>query len=619
MNANQPLSDDAPTDRAQHVIRALTVLAVCAAIGTLVLLACREISTPDLGYHLTYGERFWETLRPVDHDQSVYTLPDDDAERADAPPGPGAWYDEDGRYRFANANWLTQVVMSAAEQVGGDLLLWALLPAMVAGIAGLSLSAMRRSGVGWTLAAGGLLLMGLVAYPRFLLRPELFGYAVLAAQLCLLLPLGDTSRRVSWPVVGGVVALQLVLVNLHSYWGLGLALTGTVLVDRLVRLLWGRVRRGSIDAEMKRDTLRMGTAVVGGALVAFVNPWTWRLAVLPIETLQFMRANDIGGGQMQVLGHPWSRIGEFYSPFSPHGFAETTASYAYHGLLVLAGRAALAAIWRRRWSWLLMIVGMTLVSMSMWRNIAIGAVVVGPVALAALVAAFGPLTNKLKGGAGQVVAGAGAAVVLIVAGWLGSSVASSRFYYRQRLGTRTGVGLSSVRLSLPAIDWLNEHQPSGRLFCDYDVGSNLHYFTSPHREVPIVTNTWAYPPKVMETVERICSGRKNMAMPFFTYRISTVVLRVEKDTAPLASKLAAAPGWAMVHLDSRDAVFLRTTGPDAALAREHAIDIGELDVDALASRLRKSDPGQPATALHSAAALLHKLVGEAVRQKMLLP
>ena len=67
----------------------------------------------------------------------------------------------------------------------------------------------RRLGLGWTASAAGLLWVGLIAYSRFNLRPELFGYLSFATLLLLLGPVVVEPKRTGGRFAGrhGFVAI----------------------------------------------------------------------------------------------------------------------------------------------------------------------------------------------------------------------------------------------------------------------------------------------------------------------------------------------------------------------------------------------------------------------------
>ncbi|RPI59482.1 MAG: hypothetical protein EHM48_08810, partial [Planctomycetaceae bacterium] len=276
--------------------KVLPYAAIAAAMAFAVCLGVRPLSSPDLGYHLAYGDDFLRTGRIVDCNEYVYTLPPADTPPDKRPePGPGCWYDEDGKYRFANANWGTQVVVSLVNRAWGTTGLCVLGAALTAGIFTFCLLTMLRLGVPRVLAAGGIILIGLTAYERFMLRPELFGYFLLTAQMCLLIGrrLGIVSSMV-------LILLQLIFVNMHSYFLLGLMLTGAFFAEAALRRAWPAIRGRQLgETDRRAMNIRLmilGVVLAGQIAVSFVNPWTWRLVTLPFQTVLFVNHNQINGG-----------------------------------------------------------------------------------------------------------------------------------------------------------------------------------------------------------------------------------------------------------------------------------------------------------------------------------
>ena len=192
--------------------RILLWLPVVASVAAGLLFAVRVLTTEDLGYHLAYGSRFFATGRLVDHDEFLYTLPPADTPAARMPaPGPGCWYDEHGWYRFANANWLTQLLVAAAYGAGGVAALNVQLVALVALLLGLIAWLMRRLEVPPLVIGLAVLTLAVVSHQRLTLRPELFGYVLLVAQACLVAGVwrqGRLQGPLSWAAVAGLIALQ---------------------------------------------------------------------------------------------------------------------------------------------------------------------------------------------------------------------------------------------------------------------------------------------------------------------------------------------------------------------------------------------------------------------------
>ncbi len=581
-----------PTDAGERAGQARLVAAVAIAAAMIVIgmLSLRPLRSPDLGYHLAYGETFLDEGRIVDHNAFLFTLPAEGDEQPE--PGPSCWYDAEGRYRFVNANWLSQVIMAAFWRLEGASGLCGLQSVLILATFALIGLAMRRLGVPPALIGAGLLLAALTAYMRFSLRPETFGYLLLAAQFCLL-----AGRKFGWLAVAGLAGLQVLFVNLHSYFILGLALTGAMLAESLLRLGWQWLtasgRQGS--PELRRRAVRLAVALAAQCALCLVNPWTWRLAVLPVQTLVYMRANQIARGDLTGDGHPWSHIGEFFRPLAGV-FLDTTATWAFCGVLALSAMGAIAAAAKRRWAWLAVIVAMAAVSMSMRRNIAPAALLLVPLALAACCGAVGPIWTRLHAKTRRWLIAVVPIAAILSAGWLGFSIATQRFYFAERSPARFGVGLSKLELPLDAANIVYA-QRNERLWTDYSGSSNFYYFAY-KPAVPILTNTWAYPPDVMRMVLDVASGVRPFEQTERKFGLQTVALRMDRTTAPLARHLAGRDDWSLAHLDARFVVFHK--GSDAGISER------ALDANRHIEQLKALDP-VPAFALHLGGMTLYRL------------
>ncbi len=566
------------------------VAALTMAAAFVLVLGVRTLTTEDLGYHLAYGEHFLSTGQIVDDSLGVYQLVPQNRLHYELPPG--AWLDSEGHYRFPNANWLSQVIIAVAYRAAGMVGLSVLLAAVSAGIFALLAATMRRLGLGAVPLAAGMLLAAMASYERILLRPEVFGYLMLLAMLYLLVraPLTRASAVT-------LVVLQLLLVNLHSYFLLGLGLTGTIAAENLLRWLWRRWRSKTgnarkAPAEFPERFSRLLLIVLGAQVLAcFANPWTWRLAVLPVQTLIFMKQHAIAGGTFTEASHPWAVIGEFFRPFAPGVFRNTMVSSAYVALLAVATVGALCAAWLRRWAHLLLMAAMTAASLTMRRNIAPAAILIIPVAFSACHGAMRPLavrwlSDKRRSAAVILVS----ALLTLAAGAGAFALVTQRFYSYESRPIRFGLGISQTAMPISAGEWLNRNAPTGRIWTDYNISSNLHWFVQPHPDVPVLTNTWAYPPDSMEMVLAVSRGRMDYRKVFDGLKVEIVALKMDYTSAPLARGMLADANWALVDLDAVYAMFLRADGNNADLARRTRITQETLDVDAYVRHLAQMDP-----------------------------
>jgi len=554
------------------------------------LLGIRVLIGEDIGYHVTYGQQFWQRGHIVDHDARLYTAPSPETPPALRPePIGGAWYDEAGRYRFPNANWLTQVLFGGVYNLGGlrglNMLLTACVWLLAAGLFVL----LRRLGAPWALCPIAVLLILLVAYERFLLRPELVGYLILLAQASILAPIvmDPGGRRLTLRHVVAVTVLQLLYVNSHSFFIAPLGLTTALMVGVSAGWAWRAVRRRRRQTDaLAANAHRLLLLIVLQVAVCFVNPWTWRLAILPVQT-----AIDLSRAGATAIGstHPWALYREMRATFAnvaevkqvwqwvvAHGFRGEPTRAALTVALALAAAALVAAVRQGRWAAALWILAGATLSLSMHRGMAAGAMVMVPVGAALLARALA--TRRWA----ATFAARLAAATAVLAALLAVEVASSRCY-PPRYEARFGYGLSQVSFPQSAAAWLNEHDVRGRIWIPLMASSNLAVLLDAETPMPTVTNTWAYPPAIMaEAMESFDSPQALMAV-VRKYDVSVVVVRLEVGSPALPMLFAGDP-WALVHLQGVYAVFIRTDGPDEALARQAQLTPDAWDTRAVVDR-----------------------------------
>jgi len=612
----------------QAMLRAAIVAAVVAVALLATALGVRTLIAEDLGYHVAYGQRFWSSGEIVDHSDFLFTTSEIQTTAFEPPPAmAGSWYDDQGRYRFPNANWLTQVIFAGVYELAGLGGLNILLMVLVWSVAGMMFCVLCRLRIGLLPATGAWLLMLLIAYERFSLRPELIGYLILLAQMAILAPLAvaPQERTLSKRAVVGLVALQLLLVNAHSYFLIGLGLTAAVAVETAVRR-WARSASQAERAALGHNA-RWLLMVTGLQLAAcFGNPWTWRLALLPVHAAMDLAKYGITPSQST---HPWasfretqrtflsaSEIGQAWDRFLRNGFHGEPTRALLSLALVGAIPAAVVAVWRRRWALLLWLIAGGYIALSMHRNMAVGALLVVPAAAILLQGLATPAIRQwTTHSRWRTACGAGAAMAIL--GLLLSWMVVTNRCYPQRYQVRFGVGRSRVSFpDAPAI-WLNHHQIQGRLWTEVMTSSNLYFLLDPRPEFPILTNSWAYPPAIMSEVNESWRRPNSLGAAVAKYHLSALVVRID-DPLPVVRLLFASsapkqPGrgqpqlpWVLVHLDGVHAIFLRTDGPDAETAQAQVLTADKWDAAAFIRRTVASDP-LPAYSLFATANALSAL------------
>ncbi len=584
MNDSPGQARDASETRDPVALRWLGGFALVAAILLPISLAWRTLSSPDIGYHLAYGRRFLNGRGIVDDNAFIYTS----VNRPDAPDnlktGPGSWYDADGRYRFPNANYAGQIVMAFVYRLGGAYGLCLLQAILIAAVFGLIAGSMLRMGISPGITALGVLLATAVSYERFNLRPEVFGYVILAVQLLLL-----ARGRIGRAGAAGLILAQWAFVQFHIYWPLGIALTLCFVAEALLRWAWTRnVTRKPLDGNSRRRLRMFAIVLAGQVAVVSINPWTWRLAAFPFQVAAYMVRCGISA--RSASGHPWATVGELSGVFSGR-FGELLATPAVSVLLAITGVAVVCAAIQRRWAKVFLMLGFAYMCLFQTRRrIAVGAFVLVPIAVSSCLGVLRAFFNlKSQAGrkrffAGRVIRITAPVLLIALSGWWIARIATNRFYYDERRSWRFGAEFNRLDMPMRVARALQTLPPDARVFTSFNVSSNLLHFSrtgETYRQMPILTNGFAYPPDVMEENIRICAGYRPFSEFQKRYDVKIVVLDCTASWAPLIQELLRDPDWTPACIDASRILFVRkdlsTDLSDNRNAGQFIADVKSLD------------------------------------------
>ncbi len=586
------MTTDAPTRRGRIAQRALGIAACALAAMFVLALARRPTTSVDLGYHLAYGEVFWQTGRIVDDDTFIAPPVTPDAFGQDAELPPGAWFDDDGRYRFPNANWLTQVILAGLYRLGGftamNLTMLALVALIMAGQAAI----VHRLKIPRVALAPIWLALGVVGQERFLLRPELFAFACLTWQVWLL------CGRISWPRVAAFTAVQLLAVNLHSYWLLGAGVAVAFAADAAARAAWAWWIAAARPLSAGLRGRLVCLAVLAAAMVpaAMVHPSGPSNAVFPFRTLGHLQAHDITGHPYHTGApdaDPWESINEFSDSFDPHWHGPTT--WALAALLIGAAVAAALLLAHRRWAEAALLAAFALAGVSMRRNIIIPAILAGP--LIALAVALTVAWWRRRAWPDRPVVVSGLVVtiltgVLACAGLVG--VVTNRFYLAQRRPMHFGGGGSRLVLPLGPAAFLDASLPAAKpVYVNYGLSSSVLFFADRVTGVPMLTNTWSAPQRRMAEVLELGKGDLPLAT-LDAWGLDVAVLEsIRQINRNLIARLEASDDWALVYLETSVCIFARRTEANAAIIARHEITPETFDVRGFIAACRQAGPVEP--------------------------
>jgi tetratricopeptide (TPR) repeat protein len=323
--------------------------------------------------------------------------------------------------RWIDIHWLHQLGLYGLHALGGHAAVvvgkLALVFALLALVAPIGARGERP-----LVSVLALAWMLMVTCDRFMPRPELTSFVLLAAVLALL----DRFERRGDAWVYGIVGVQLVWVNVHGLFALGVALCAMSLVGEVLRPL------GTSGGGLRVDRVRRLAAVTAlAAVVSLANPNGLDGALYPLEQLGMIGPPE-GRGTFGALNV------ELVPLLDPRTLLTPLALGLFLGL-ALASFAALAANFRRAvTSDPLVWFAFLYLALSADRN-----------------RALAPSRRVLRAQA------AGAALVSLLLLGLGVDVVRNRFFERLGFGREAGLGVDALYYPEGAAEWIASRRPPG--------------------------------------------------------------------------------------------------------------------------------------------------------------
>jgi hypothetical protein len=397
-----------------------TPLTIAVALGLLALavaLGLQDIRSFDYWWQLRTGELIAATGAVPKTDVYTYTVPGS---------------------RYIDIHWLHQLGLHGLHSLGGH-------AAVVVGKAVLiSLLVAILGTIGWrreraAVTGLGLGLALLVAADRLMPRPELPTFVCLAALLALCHRF--ERRGDAW--IYAVIPVQIVWVNVHGLFAVGLAVLAIYLAGELLRPL---VQPG---AALRKERIRRLLAVTALAtLASLLNPNFVDGALYPIQQLGMI-------GPAEERGIFGSVIAELLPPL---GAEEQRRGIAIPLFAALAGLslAAIALNWRRtRGADPLLWVAFLYLALSAHRNMALFALVAGPLIVVNL--------NEFLDSRPPHAARSRVAAVLVTGllAFASFDVASGGFYRRIGSVREAGLGVVDFYYPIGAGEWIARERPPG--------------------------------------------------------------------------------------------------------------------------------------------------------------
>lgn len=474
-----------------------------------------KIRSFDYWWHLRTGEEIAATGHVPRHDPYSYTKP---------------------AARWIDMHWLFQVGLHRLHAAGGHeavrLAKGLAATGLLAAVAALG-GVRRREPVAGLVVA----LVAATGASRFLVRPDLVSFLLLAAVLGLLF---RHERRGGWAVLG-VVPLQLLWANVHGLFAVGLAVCGMALAAELLRPLLpgGPVR--------PRHAARLAAVLAFSSLASLANPNGLAGALFPLQQLGM-----IGGAETRgVLGHAIQEL----RPSLGLG----PAALAPPALLALLAGTGLGL--RRRVSAfdVLLLVAFAYLALTARRNLALFAVAVGPVAIRNLGAVWEErMAGRWQAAFGLPLLGAVAAA--------GAVLAAGTLSHAWRAEGGSHPAITPFQYPEAATAWIAREEPSGPLYHRMADGGYLIAKLYPEYRVMVDGRLEVYGAEAFAELDVLEGGTPEAFQRLDQrYRFGTALLHHSfLPDGRLLAWLAGHPDWRLVQLDEVAAVFVRE-GPGGEL------------------------------------------------------
>ncbi|MDJ0853307.1 MAG: hypothetical protein QNK04_33490 [Myxococcota bacterium] len=490
--------------------RALPLILALALLGLVAGLTLQQTQSNDYWWHLRTGRLIAETGSVPRADPYTFTVP-------------GA--------RWVDIHWLFQLALWQVYRLGGhDGVTWARLACVLGLVALLAPLGFRRDRA-W-LSAAALALVLLVASDRLMARPELPSFLLLAA----LLRLFDRFERTGDAWIYAVVPIQVLWANVHGLFAVGLAVCAIHLAGELAlplgqpgaSLRWARVRR-----------LAAVTAL--GALAAFANPNGGDGALYPLQQLGMI-------GDAETRGF----FGSHNRELRPALVGLTGAQLLLFALLGGLSATAAGFNWRRvRPAELLMLAAFLYLALGAVRNVALFAVVAGPILVRNANEVFDArgLPARSTRAAGPVVA---AALVLLAV-----DAASARLHARLGDWRLPGLGADERFLPAGAVDWIERQRPPGPIAHHMQDGGYLIWRLHPSYRAMSDGRLEVFGPEIFRSL--LFDSAERFVELDARYRFGAVIARHDVGGGrEVLAHLEGHPAFTLVHVDDVAALYVRT-------------------------------------------------------------
>jgi len=401
-------------------------------------------------------------------------------------------------------------------------------------------------------------------------RADMFTVVLFAAFLSLLWENYQTGKARLW----WLPLLMLAWVNLHFGFAAGLALIAAYIAAELLETILGAERRHAALHRLRRAA----PWLIATLPATLVNPWGWRI-------YQAIMLQHDANAQQQLWINEWAPVPVNWATLSRSLLLRQTGGTIYI-LLAIAVIAGAIALLRGHWATAVLLLGSTYPAVQAVRMGAVFACLVVVVGGSELWPVLAMLGGRLRSPqTRRFVAGAAAAVVIVLAGLRSFDLVTDRHYFATADEAVFGAGLCSW-FPERAVEFIQRENLPPEILNTYAAGGFLSWKLGPQRRVYIDGRDTLYgPARLSRHSELMFSAPDSQAWLEETsrYNINTVILalaRADGLQPALLRGLCDSPIWKPVYLDERSAVFVRQSPENEGLIQRFPINCATAPIPA---------------------------------------
>lgn len=439
---------------------------------------------------------------------------------------------------YIDLHWLFQVALYGLHRLGGVALAVTVKSVLVAVLFMLVYQLARREASPGT-ALPIVLLAAVMASERFLVRPEILSFLLLAILLTLLRPDRQATTRLPWTVP----LLFLVWANTEGIFVVGLGVLGAFCLDA------------------PRERRRWLTLLLSLVAVC-VNPYGLEGALHPF--VLFTRIS----GELDVYS---STIGEFLGPFDRSALHPAAWVFPFWLALLALG---LALFRRPRLGEIVIVMAFVFLSFKARRNLALLAIATAPILARWLAAALAQ--PPVAGLWARLSVGYQRRARIIAVGLFGAAalaylgaIVSGRIYTAIESNRAFGAGIAELACPEAAAEFLKRTDAPGPVFSDLSTGSYL-IWADPRRPVFIDGRLEVHETDHYARYLQILGGGEAWADADAEFGFQTVLLD-HGAARTLTGQLLRTPEWVLCHVDGQAIVLVRRNEGNADYLGRHAL------------------------------------------------